>query len=139
MITGLACIGFPGTVGFVGAELLVEGTVPSHPLAGIVVVITAALNGLAVLHLYFRVFTGSRHVASIDLSSRPPERTAVLVLSALILGGGLYPQPGVLSRYSAAQRLVEQRNETLASSTPPSSRETVAVRRGTEPANADHR
>ena len=69
LITGLASIGFPGTVGFIGAELLVDGAVQVYPLVGIAVVVAAALNGLAVLHVYFRVFTGTRHFASIDLRS----------------------------------------------------------------------
>ncbi len=114
LITGLAAVGFPGTLGFVSAELLVDGTVSVYPLVGVAVVVTAALNGLAVLYVYFRVFTGTRHIASIDLHSRPPERIAVLILSALILGGGLYPQPGVASRYAVATQLVDQRELSLA-------------------------
>lgn len=117
LITGLASIGFPGTVGFIGAELLVEGAMQASPLVGIVLVITAALNGLAVLHAYFRVFTGTAHVSSIDLRSRPPEVIAVLVLSALIIGGGLYPQPGVASRYTIATELVAEREKEMAAAT----------------------
>jgi len=113
LITGLASIGFPGTIGFIGAELLVEGAMQAGPLIGIALVITAALNGLAVLHAYFRVFTGTHHVSSIDLGSRPPEVIAVLVLSALIIGGGLYPQPGVASRYIIATELVAERRHGL--------------------------
>jgi NADH:ubiquinone oxidoreductase subunit 4 (subunit M) len=111
LVTGLASIGFPGTVGFIGAELLVDGAVQLYPLVGIAIVLAAALNGLAVLHIYFRVFTGTRHPASIDLQVRLPERIAVLVLTALIVGGGLYPQPGVASRYAVANQLVQSREE----------------------------
>ncbi len=109
LLTGLASIGFPGTVGFIGTELLIEGAVTVYPLVGTAVVVAAALNGIAILHAYFRVFTGTRHVASISLRVRLPERVAVLVLTALIIGGGLFPQPGVASRYHAASALIEQR------------------------------
>jgi NADH-quinone oxidoreductase subunit M len=108
LLTGLASIGFPGTAGFVGLELLVEGAVRAIPLAGAAVVIVAALNGLAVMHAYFRIFTGRPREATIDLRIRLPERIAVLILTALILGGGVYPQPGVASRYHAAVGLAEQ-------------------------------
>ncbi len=118
LLTGLASIGFPGTAGFVGAELLVEGAVQVSPFVGIAIVVAAALNGLAVLHAYFRIFTGSRHVASIDLRIRVPERVAVLVLSALLLGGGLYPQPGVAGRYNAAAQLVKERERRLGHEVP---------------------
>ena len=111
LLTGLASIGFPGTVGFVGTELLVDGAVQTYPLVGIAIVIAAALNGLAVLHIFFRVFAGTHHVTAIDLRSRPVERFAVLLLTALILGGGLYPQPGVASRYGVAQQIVKHREQ----------------------------
>lgn len=114
LLTGLASIGFPGTVGFIGTELLVEGAVEVYPLIGMTVVMAAALNGIAILHVYFRIFTGTRHTASIPLRARLPERLAVLILTALIIGGGLFPQPGVASRYHAAISLMEHR-ETGAS------------------------
>jgi NADH-quinone oxidoreductase subunit M len=109
LLTGLASIGYPGTAGFVGLELLVEGVIQAQPLEGAGVVIVAALNGLAVVHAYFRIFTGKPHVASIDLSIRPAERVSVLVLTALILGWGLYPQPIVTTLYHAAVSLAGSR------------------------------
>jgi len=105
LLTGLASIGFPGTIGFIAMELLVEGAVEVYPLVGTAVVLVAALNGIAILSAYFRVFTGRRHVAPISLGVRLPERIAVLILSALILGSGFYPQPGIQSRYHAAVEL----------------------------------
>ncbi|MEX2315667.1 MAG: proton-conducting transporter membrane subunit [Pirellulales bacterium] len=109
LLTGLASVGFPGTVGFVGVELLVEGAVNVNPVAGMLVVFVTALNGVAVLHAYFRLFTGTRHTTSVSLRSRWPEKIAVLVLTALILGGGLIPQPGVASRYHAAADIISRR------------------------------
>ncbi|MEX0718143.1 MAG: proton-conducting transporter membrane subunit [Planctomycetaceae bacterium] len=111
LLTGLASIGFPGTIGFVGTELVVEGAVQVHPHVGIAVVIAAALNGIAVLHAFFRLFTGGRHVSSIPLRARLPERVAALALTALILAGGLFPQPGVSSRRRAAGEIMAARRE----------------------------
>ncbi|WP_144999768.1 proton-conducting transporter transmembrane domain-containing protein [Polystyrenella longa] len=113
MITGLASIGFPGTIGFIGTELLIEGAVDVYPLVGTFVVIAAALNGIAILSAYFRIFTGNTITTTLTLKARPAERIAVLVLAALILGGGLYPQPGVESRYHAAKSLMTRRQENL--------------------------
>ena len=55
---GLACTGFPGTLGFVGQELLVDGAVDAFPLMGFAVVVASALTGLAVLRMYFSLFCG---------------------------------------------------------------------------------
>jgi len=112
LLTGLASIGFPGTVGFVGAELLVEGAVGVYPVVGMLVVFAGALNGIAVLHAYFRLFAGTEHRASISLRARWPEKIAVLSLSVLIIGGGLWPQPGVASRYHAATEIMARRDVT---------------------------
>jgi NADH-quinone oxidoreductase subunit M len=114
LLTALASIGFPGTIGFVGAELLVEGVVRLTPIVGMVVVLTGALNGIAVLRTYFRLFTGTQHTTSISLEARWPEKTAVLAMTLLILGGGLWPQPGIDSRYSAATRILEERKSAQA-------------------------
>jgi NADH-quinone oxidoreductase subunit M len=111
LLTGLACVGFPGTFGFIGTELLVEGAIDAYPFLGGAVVLGMALNSIAVVQTYFRVFTGTRHVASISLRSRLPERLAVLALTALILGAGLFPQPGVTSRFRAAEGFVRSRQD----------------------------
>lgn len=109
LLTGLASIGFPATIGFVGTELLIESAVKESSLEAAFVVAAAALNGLAVLYAYFRVFSGTQRQGSVDLSARWSERIAILVLTALILGGGLYPQPGIESRHHAATKLLAQR------------------------------
>jgi NADH-quinone oxidoreductase subunit M len=116
LLTGLASVGFPGTFGFVGTELLVDGAIETFPYVGMAVVIAAALNGIAVVQAYFRLFTGTRHVSSVPLQVSWREQFAVLTLAALILGGGLFPQPGVVARHHAAQQLLGQRQEGL---TPP--------------------
>lgn len=119
LLTGLASIGFPGTIGFVGTELLVDGAGQVSAWVETLIVVATALNGLAVLHAYFRVFTGSKHPATIDLRSRFAERVSVLVLTLLIIGGGLYPQPGVASRYHAAVELIGMRDRMFSNETRP--------------------
>ncbi|MCA9126300.1 MAG: oxidoreductase [Planctomycetales bacterium] len=109
LLTGLASIGFPGTVGFIGTELLVEGAVTVYPSIGIAVVFAAALNSIAILYAYFRIFAGRKRAGSYSLRAKPSERIAVLILAALIVGGGVYPQWGVASRYHAAGELLRHR------------------------------
>ena len=113
LLTGLASIGFPGAFGFIGMELLVRGAVDTYPYVGAVVVVAAALNGIAIMAAYFRLFTGVRHVASIPLAMRGTERIAVLTLATLIIAGGLFPQTSIRSRYAAADQLVELREAVL--------------------------
>ena len=111
VLTGLASVGFPGTFGFVGTELLVDGAVEAYPHVGIAVVLAAALNGIAIVQTYFRLFNGTRYVSSVSLKIRVRERYAVLALAGLILVGGLYPQPNISSRHAAAEVLLKHRRE----------------------------
>jgi NADH-quinone oxidoreductase subunit M len=113
LVTGLASVGFPLTLGFISTELLVEGAVEASALIGAAVAAVTMLNGIAVLRAYFLLFTGTRHVSSVSLKIGSRERIAVLTMSALILGGGLFPQPGVVALSVAAEQLLHQRYVTL--------------------------
>jgi NADH-quinone oxidoreductase subunit M len=113
MLTGLASVGFPGTLGYVAAELLVDGAVEANLGVGIAVVVAAALNGIAVVRAYFYLFTGMRHVSTVSLNITVRERLAVLTLAALILGVGIHPQPNIESRHRAAEVILKDRKAKL--------------------------
>jgi NADH-quinone oxidoreductase subunit M len=110
LLTGMASVGFPGTFGFIGAELVVDGAVLTYPYVGVTIVAVAALNGIAIVKAYFLLFTGTPHSSSISLAISSRERFAVLVLTTLILLGGLFPQAGVASRYHAAMEILRGRS-----------------------------
>jgi NADH-quinone oxidoreductase subunit M len=109
LLTGLGSVGFPGTLGFVGTELLVDGALGANPAIGVVMVLAAAVNGIAVVRAYFLLFTGGRHVSSVSLAITRRERLAVLTLAVLIIGGGLAPQLVVSRRYAAAEVILKDR------------------------------
>ena len=109
LLTGLAVVGFPGTSGFVAAELLVDEAVGTHEAVGLVVVLAAAINGIGVVRAYLLLFTGCRHATGAALGVTPRERLTVLTLAALILGGGLFPQTYLESRQRAARAVLRDR------------------------------
>jgi NADH-quinone oxidoreductase subunit M len=124
LLTGLASVGFPGTLGFISTELLVDGVVNVNLYAGLCVIAAAALNGIAVVRAYFLLFTGARHVSTVSLGIGLRERAAVLTLAALILGGGLFPQPGVATRQKAAEEILDGRRKRLPPPASPGGRST---------------
>jgi NADH-quinone oxidoreductase subunit M len=109
LLTGLATVGFPGTIGFIGTELLVDGAIGASPAIGVVMVLVAAVNGIAIVRVYFLLFTGTRHTSSVSLAITPEERFVVITLAVLILGWGLVPQEGIASRYEAAESILKDR------------------------------
>jgi len=111
ILTGMASVGFPGTFGFFATELLIDATVKVYPVIGITLVLATALNGIAVFKVYLRVFTGVRHISSLSIGIQRAERFALAVMLLLIVGGGIFPQPGITSRFQAATHLFEKREE----------------------------
>jgi NADH-quinone oxidoreductase subunit M len=108
---GLACTGFPGTLGFVGQELLVDGAVAAFPVMGFAVVIASALTGLAVMRMYFSLFCGrpDPHAgAGFALKSREAWTFGALVL--ILIGLGIAPRPLADSRFAASAEILRHRS-----------------------------
>ena len=118
---GLACTGFPGTLGFVAQELLVDGAVDMFPVMGFAVVIASALTGLAVLRMYFSLFCGRPHVLahpSLRLGLRPREAWTFVALVTALIGLGLAPRPLVDSRFDASEEILRVRQERISHQLP---------------------
>ena len=111
LITGLAFVGFPGTIGFVSVELLVDGVLHHNPWLASLLVASAALSGLAVLRTYFVIFTGRTFQSSVSLRSLWMERTAIILLVLIVIGGSLFPQSFTESRLTAAKELLQRREK----------------------------
>jgi NADH-quinone oxidoreductase subunit M len=116
LVMGLACTGFPGTLGFVGEELLVQGATDVFPVVGFAVVLASALTGLAVLRMYFALFCGRRDplaggAQGLGLRRREAWTFASLVFVLVIFG--LAPRPIVDSRLAAGHAILQLREERL--------------------------
>jgi NADH-quinone oxidoreductase subunit M len=109
LVMGLACTGFPGTLGFVGQELLVDGAVDAFPVMGFAVVIASALTGLAVVRMYFSLFCGrsdARASSEIRLGLTPREAWTFVALVLTLVGLGVAPRPLVNSRFAASDDIL---------------------------------
>jgi NADH-quinone oxidoreductase subunit M len=116
LLMGLACTGFPGTLGFVGEELLVEGATDVFPVVGFAVVIASALTGLAVLRMYFALFCGRRDpLAGVahQFGLRRREAWTFASLVFALVAFGLAPRPIVDSRLAAGHEILRVREERL--------------------------
>ncbi len=116
LVTGLAWIGFPGTVSFVAIELLADSAFHQNRLAGFGVVTAAALSSIAVLRVYFRLFTGHRHRTNVSVRSTWVEDWGISLLIVVLVGGSLVPQTLLVSRLGAAEQLLSnQSNQSIES------------------------
>lgn len=92
LITALAAVGFPGTLGFIGHDLLVSGTVAQYPRTGFLVVVATSIGAIALIRVYFALFCGR-----LDTGTQLRLRTREVVLftgfSGILLVTGLAPGP----------------------------------------------
>jgi NADH-quinone oxidoreductase subunit M len=110
LLSGLATVGFPGTFGFFASELLLSGTVHAYPQVGLILILATALTGIAIFRSYLLIFAGRRKPTSVSIHSQWRERLCVITLSILLVGGGIYPQPAIVSRFEAAEHLFIERD-----------------------------
>ncbi len=108
LVLGMACTGFPGTLGFVGEEMLLEGAVHGYPLLGFSVVATSALTGLGVLRMYFSFFCGTRS-NGFHLKLLRREGIVFGAVATVLVINGLLPQFFVESRLDAGRSLLQTR------------------------------
>lgn len=105
-LMGFASLGFPGTLSFVGEDLLLHGILDTHPLVALPLLLTTAINGVTFLRAFQRTFLGAPPQGQTGVLETledllPRERWAVFALFVLVLLGGLMPGP--LLRLRAAQ------------------------------------
>jgi NADH-quinone oxidoreductase subunit M len=108
LVLGLACVGIPGTLGFVSQELLVDGAVETFPGFGFLVGVAAALNGITILKAYGSLFCGT-FTSPFQEQLRPRERLVMMVLLAFLLACGLWPVPLLKGNLTAASTLLMER------------------------------
>ena len=110
LVLGLACTGFPGTLGFIGQEMLVDGAVTAFPVLGFFVIVAGALTGLAVLRMYFSLFCGRRDDA-VHLGLLGREAVSFASIAIFLVGAGIAPGPAVSAGLTASEHLLRARDE----------------------------
>lgn len=96
-IFGLALVGLPGTLSFCSQDLLIHGTLASHPLTGLLLPLAIAMNAVGVLRLFTRLFLGKRRTGfTVMADALPRERWALTMVLLFVVLGGLFPNAIVL-------------------------------------------
>jgi NADH-quinone oxidoreductase subunit M len=113
-IFGLALVGLPGTLGFCSQDLLIHGTLTSHPLTGLLLPIATAMNAVSIFRLFTRLFLGKRRTGFTVMADALPRERWILAAGVLfVVLGGLFPNIIVVQR-SAEADIVEQAFHTSA-------------------------
>ena len=102
LLFGMAAIGLPGTLSFVADDLIVSGSLDDHLGAGLMVIASTVLCGIAVMRCWFHVFGGQQPVDSPRHGILRREQVSLTVLLAVLFGLGLWPGPLVQALERAA-------------------------------------
>lgn len=102
-ILGLALVGLPGTLGFCSQDLLIHGTLTSHPLTGLLLPVATALNAISFFRLFTRLFLGKRRTGFTVMADALPRERWILAATVLfVVFGGLFPNTIVIQHSAEA-------------------------------------
>lgn len=105
--TGLAAVGFPGTIGFIPMELLISSSMTQGLAISLALALAAMLNALAIMRAYFALFTGRKPTTSVSLQVSPIERAGIVIITLLVFLGGWFSPSVVESRHRVAEELLQ--------------------------------
>jgi NADH-quinone oxidoreductase subunit M len=112
-LLGFASLGFPGTLSFVGEDLLLHGILGAQPLVALPMLLATTLNGITLFRAFQRTFLGAPahgHAPVLETVEDllPRERWVALGLLALVILGGLMPGPLLRLREAQVESLLER-------------------------------
>jgi len=108
LVFGLALVGLPGTLGFCSQDLLIHGTLTSHPLTGLLLPIATAMNAVSFFRLFTRLFLGKRRTGfTIQADALPREQWIFAAGLLLVILGGLFPSAIVALRSAEAETIAQ--------------------------------
>jgi NADH-quinone oxidoreductase subunit M len=108
LILGLALAGLPGTLSFCSQDLLIHGTLVSHPLTGLLLPAATAMNAVTVFRLFARLFLGRRKTGfTILADALPRERWILTAAVLLVVVGGLFPN-AIVAQWAGPAEAVQQ-------------------------------
>ncbi|MEX2264466.1 MAG: proton-conducting transporter membrane subunit [Bryobacteraceae bacterium] len=108
LVSGLALIGLPGTLGFCAEDLLIHGTLESHPQLGVALPIATALFAFHIFRLFAILFLGKRPSGLFGVpDALPRERFCLAAIVVFLVVTGVAPAWIVSQRAQAAGALVD--------------------------------
>ena len=108
IVFGLALVGLPGTLSFCSQDLLIHGTLVSHPQTGLLLPIATAINAVSVFRLFARLFLGRRRTGFTVMADALPRERWILAAGVLfVVLGGLFPNV-IVALQSVEAGTVEQ-------------------------------
>ncbi|MFM2297432.1 MAG: hypothetical protein RL117_1139 [Verrucomicrobiota bacterium] len=106
LLSGLALVGLPGTMGYCAEDLLFHGVQDHHSVMGVALLLATAINAINLMRLHSVLFLGVLPKNVIEVpDALPRERWPLTVLVVLLVMGGLYPRWPIALRQEAVKAI----------------------------------
>jgi NADH-quinone oxidoreductase subunit M len=106
VVCGLALVGLPGTLGFCSQDLLIHGTLATHPQIGVLLPLATAMNAVSVFRLFSKMFLGTQRTGIHGAGDAiPRERWVLTAIVLFIVAAGMMPNLAVSLRAGAARQI----------------------------------
>lgn len=106
LVFGLALVGLPGTLSFCSQDLLIHGTLKSHPLTGLLLPMATAMNAVSLFRLFTRLFLGKRRTGFTITADVLPREQWILAAAMLFVAlCGLFPDKIIALRSAEAEAI----------------------------------
>ena len=115
VVCGLSLVGLPGTLGFCSQDLLIHGTLTSHPQIGLLLPLATAMNAVSLFRLFSRIFTGTQRTGIQGIADAVPrERWVLASIVFFVVAAGMVPNVAVALRANAAHDIRQTAGRPLA-------------------------
>lgn len=105
LLSGLALVGLPGTMGYCAEDLLFHGVQDHHPVMGVFLLVATAINAINLMRLYSVLFLGVLPKNVIEIpDALPRERWPLTIMVIILIVGGLFPSLPISLRATAMKK-----------------------------------
>ncbi|MBI2687774.1 MAG: hypothetical protein HYX27_15795 [Acidobacteria bacterium] len=106
VVCGLALVGLPGTFSFCSEDLLIHGTLASHPQVGLLLPLATAMNAVSLFRMFSKIFLGTQRTGVHGVGDAiARERWVLTAIVVFIVAAGMMPNAIVSLRANAAQEI----------------------------------
>lgn len=106
LISGLALVGLPGTMGYCAEDLLFHGVQDHHSIMGGALLLATAINAINLMRLYSVLFLGVLPKNVIEVpDALPRERWPLTAFVVILVVGGLYPRWSIALRQDSVRSI----------------------------------
>jgi NADH-quinone oxidoreductase subunit M len=108
ILLALSAAGIPGSLGFVGEDLLLQGITDRNPIAAFFQILSTALCAIALIRAIMRTFFGTPPEWANSIPDLRGRESVLVGVAVIVIALGLFPQPLIDAYHSDVSALMNR-------------------------------